>query len=653
MAVSKMSFISMIGPMKNINKLVNICGEMGVFQPDNVFSFYSNTENFKPIAEENPYAGPLQNLKNAVYSCGGVLEKVDIKGFNVNQSKIERYVSYISENIENMVDEKRALYGKIENYKSEIEQLKHFYGLNKKLKDIMSCSYIKPKFGRIPLSSYEGYQDLFKKSEKKGIELVFFPFEKDNDYQWGLYFADTPNEQEIDRLFASIYFEEIKLEPHDATPFEACNNLRNLQKDIYKKIESIDKNIENFLNANKEQCYKFYTKLKELSTYFEIKSYAAQYNESFILVGWVPKDDLKKFTESIGSIKGIEYSTEEGSKVLNHTPPVKLKNPKIFKPFEFLVDTYGLPSYNELDPTVFVAITYNILFGIMFADLGQGLMVSLVGYLMWKLKKNRLGKIMISCGFFSAIFGTIFGSVFGFEHVLDPFYKNVFGLPHKPIEVMESSSINYIIYSAVGVGIFLMVVSMLFGIYAFIKKKQYGEALFSPNGLMGLIFYCSMVFMLLDMVMLHTGVVNGLYITALLVIPLVCMMFEEILIKLVNKDPNWLPEKWGDYIAQSFFELFEVMLSYVSNTMSFLRVGAFVLVHAGMMMVVFTMAEMAGDAGGITYWVIVVVGNIIISGLEALLAGIQVMRLEFYEMFSKFFEGQGKVFTPITVSDNN
>ena len=65
------------------------------------------------------------------------------------------------------------------------------------------------------------------------------------------------------------------------------------------------------------------------------------------------------------------------------------------------------------------------------------------------------------------------------------------------------------------------------------------------------------------------------------------------------------------------------------------------------------MAEMAGGAGGVTYWVIVVVGNIIISGLEALLAGIQVMRLEFYEMFSKFFEGQGKVFTPITVSDNN
>ena len=649
MAVSKMSFISMIGSMKNIDKLINICGEMGVFQPDNVFSFYSNTEHFRPIAEENPYLGPLQNLKNAVYSCGGELHKVDIKGFTASQSKIERYVRHISENIEKMVDEKRALYGEIEKYRAEVEKLKHFYGLNKNIKEVMSCTYIKPKFGKIPLSSYDGYQDLVIKSEKKGIELMFFPFEKDNDYQWGIYFADSPNEQEIDRLFASIYFEEIKLEPHDATPFEACKNLQDLEKDKYKKIEVIDKSIKSFLNANKEQNYKFYTKLKELGTYFEIKSYAAQYNDSFILVGWVPKDDLQRFKDAIGTVSGIEWSTEEGKKILKHKPPVKLKNPKIFKPFEFFVDVYGLPSYDEVDPTAFVAITYNILFGIMFADLGQGLMVSFVGYLMWKLKKNRLGKIMVSCGVFSAIFGTLFGSVFGFEHLLDPFYKNVFGLAHKPIEVMDSSSINYIIYSAVGIGISLMIVSMFFGVYASMRRKQYGEVLFSPNGLMGLVFYSSIVFVLLDMLIFNTGIVNSLYMILFVILPLVCLMFSELLIKLVNKDPNWLPKSWGDYIAQSFFELFEVMLSYVANTMSFLRVGAFVLVHAGMMMVVFTMAEMFGGA----YWPIVIIGNIVISVLEALLAGIQVLRLEFYEMFSKFFEGQGRVFTPVTVSENN
>ena len=101
-------------------------------------------------------------------------------------------------------------------------------------------------------------------------------------------------------------------------------------------------------------------------------------------------------------------------------------------------------------------------------------------------------------------------------------------------------------------------------------------------------------------------------------------------------------------MPQSFFELFEVVLSYVTNTMSFLRVGAFVLVHAGMMMVVFTIADMLPGSG---YIIAVVIGNIVVTALEALVAGIQVVRLEFYEMFSKFFEGQGRPFTPVTAEE--
>ena len=83
----------------------------------------------------------------------------------------------------------------------------------------------------------------------------------------------------------------------------------------------------------------------------------------------------------------------------------------------------------------------------------------------------------------------------------------------------------------------------------------------------------------------------------------------------------------------------------MSNTMSFLRVGAFVLVHAGMMMVVFTLANMSS---GIGYVLVVILGNIFVMALEALLAGIQVLRLEFYEMFSRFFDGNGRPFHPVS-----
>ena len=130
-----------------------------------------------------------------------------------------------------------------------------------------------------------------------------------------------------------------------------------------------------------------------------------------------------------------------------------------------------------------------------------------------------------------------------------------------------------------------------------------------------------------------------------MIFPLLLMFFQEILSEILEGRKDWQPASWGEFITQNFFEVFEYLLSYMSNTMSFLRVGAFVLVHAGMMMVVFTLAEMSS---GIGYVLILILGNIFVMALEALLAGIQVLRLEFYEMFSRFFDGNGRPFHPVS-----
>ena len=139
---------------------------------------------------------------------------------------------------------------------------------------------------------------------------------------------------------------------------------------------------------------------------------------------------------------------------------------------------------------------------------------------------------------------------------------------------------------------------------------------------------------------------NTAYILLLIVLPLILMFLREPLGKLVARDPDWKPEdSIGDFILQNFFELFETLLSYLSNTMSFLRVGAFVLVHAGMMMAVFALADLFGPFG---YTVTVVIGNGLVMVMEATLVAIQVMRLEFYEMFSRYYIGDGQVFTPLS-----
>jgi V/A-type H+-transporting ATPase subunit I len=305
-----------------------------------------------------------------------------------------------------------------------------------------------------------------------------------------------------------------------------------------------------------------------------------------------------------------------------------------------------MPSYNEIDPTTFVAITYVILFGMMFGDFGQGLCVSIIGYLMWKFKRMALGKALIPCGISAAFFGLVFGSVFGFEEALNPLYKMLFNLDERPISVMNPATTNMVIISAVVIGVTLVLVAMLINIYSSLKRKHYGNALFGPNGVAGFVFYGSLVVGFGGQVAFGWHLVNTAYILCCFILPLVIIIFREVLGGLMEHSPDWKPESWGGYIVQQCFELFEVLLSYASNTISFLRVGAFVLVHAGMMMVVFTLANMASGA---PYVIIIVFGNIFVMGLEGLLVGIQTLRLEFYEMFSRFFDGEGRPYNPVTV----
>lgn len=646
-----MSFVSMIGSVKRLDELVNICGESDIFQPDNVSNFYSNMEQFSIVSEENPYSSPLAKLKNAIYACGAKIEDVDVSKFHISRSRIDKYVNYFSEKIESLVDKKREIHSRIAGIKEEMSKLEHFFDLDKTIEEIVSCEYIRARFGKIPLENYAKFDEIAEENQKRGIDLLFFDFDTDNEYKWGVYFANKENLEEVDRIFSGMRFKEIEMIPYNKAPSLQTIELKRECNALYRETENIEREISEFWISQKDKCMQFYKKIQKLCTYFEMKSYAARYGNSFILVGWIPKDKVNSFKERISSVKSVEYSFDEGSNLLSNSPPVKLKNNKFFSPFEFFVSMYGVPGYNELDPTPFVAITYTILFGIMFADLGQGLLVSLVGWFMWKWKRMALGRALIPCGISSAIFGTLFGSVFGFEHALDPFYKSVFGLHEKPIEVMDPSSSDIIIYSAVAIGIILLIISMALGVYSKFHRKDFGEAIFGANGICGLVFYTSMVFAILDMIMFNTGIVNGLYVSILLVLPLVLIMFKEVIIKLIEKRNDWKPESWADYISQNFFELFEVVLSYVTNTMSFLRVGAFVLVHAGMMLVVFTIAQMF--SGGIGYVIAIVLGNIIVAVLEALLSGIQVLRLEFYEMFSKFFDGQGRPYTPVTATESN
>ena len=127
------------------------------------------------------------------------------------------------------------------------------------------------------------------------------------------------------------------------------------------------------------------------------------------------------------------------------------------------------------------------------------------------------------------------------------------------------------------------------------------------------------------------------------VIPLLLMFFKEPLAHIIEKKPDILPDSKVMFFVESFFELFEVLLSYLTNTISFLRVGAFALSHVAMMGVVMLLGKAESADPNI---LIIVLGNVFVAGMEGLIVGIQVLRLEYYEMFSRFYKGTGKEFKP-------
>lgn len=644
MAVQKIKVASIIGRMIDLDRVTAVCGKSGSFHPDNSLSFYSDTSGFSPLNEENPYSAPLQKLTDAVNGSRKklvLLDESQMENVQYSREELDAYVRRLATSLNDLQTERTQAQQEVERFTREIEQVSHFVGMDLNLDEIHDCKYIKVRFGSLPKEGYEKLQ-----SYNQNPYVIFFPCTSDEQHYWGVYFAPIDVVSEVDRIFSSLYFERTSFTELKGTPESGVEELRGLRDKEIARIQRVDRQIDALWKQEEEECQKVFSFLTEKSVYFGIRRYAARYNDNFILTGWVPADREPDLRRALGQLESVEYTFENAEEEMSHSPPVALKNKKIFKPFEFFVDMYGLPSYDEVDPTPFVAITYVLLFGIMFGDLGQGICVSIVGWLMWKFKRMKLGKALIPCGISSAIFGTVFGSVFGFEHALDPFYRNVFGLDEKPIEVMEPNTTNLIIYSAVGIGMLLVVVAILINIYSCLRRRHWENALFGPNGLAGLVFYVSLVVGFGGQLIFGWQIVNTAYVLGLIVLPIVVIFFREVLGGLLERRSDWKPESWGNFLMQNFFEVFEYLLSYATNTMSFLRVGAFVLVHAGMMLVVFTLAEMTS---GIGYILIAVVGNVFVMGLEGLLVGIQVLRLEFYEMFSRFFDGDGRPFHPVVV----
>ena len=628
MAIAKMKLVEIEFPEDQSDVILSKLVDSEDFHPEPASKFADSVRGLTVLNRPNPYADLLARMDEAKSNLGLTLD--DAKSQMLDIAQADALFCDVVDQANKIDKLQKDLQQMINENNEAIPQLKNMQDDHLNLDQLFTSHYLQIRYGYMPtmnLDKLKYYDDQV---------FLFKPFFKDGKYCYCLYMTTETHAPEVDNIFSSLYFERIHIPSFvHGTPKEAIGQLEEENDAAKKNIEKYESRKQKLFADNKADLSTIYATCKENAETSEAQKYVVVFGKQAAIYGFCEDKyakKLKKEFEVRDDVK-VEIKPPMGDSRL--TPPTKLKENWFSKPFGMFVEMYGVPAYTDMDPTNFVAISYCILFGIMFGDVGQGAVLILVGFLAWKLKKLRLGLVGTRIGVFSIIFGCLFGSVFGSEEILTPFF-----MP------MKSTNTMPLLLAAIGIGVLLIIISMSFNVYINAKKKNWGEFLFSQNGVAGLAFYICVILLAIN-ALGKLGLPLGTpYILVGIVLPILLIFLKEPLNRKMQ-GYKMFPEGFGSFFTEGFFELFDVVLTFITNTMSFLRVGGFVLSHAGMMLVVYTLAEMIGGVG---YWITLVLGNAFVMCLEGMIVGIQVLRLEFYEMFSRYYEGNGKPF--ISMKEN-
>lgn len=630
--ISKMKFINIIGPRSEFDRIISDSIMDSAIEFENPLSVLKNTEGFAMDVTPNPYEDTLKHFIDVLQYSKIDYKKIKRKSGGIGHEEIERFINDFDGQLKEIRNKIDTLKAALQHCTDIINVLTPVTETDLHFEELGKLNYLKYRIGKLPLSSYKKLGTYLK-----DLPSYFYMLTSDKDYVWGIYFVSDSFAERVDRIFSTMYFEPLILDGDECgTPAQITADLTAKKQSLAAELTAARTRLKSTIDVHKSDLIKAYSELKYYCDMYTIRHYASVSQSSFCLTGWIDADEIPDLKNKIEKDSATVLIVEDPETVKHITPPTKLKNLRIFKPFEEFVKMYGVPNYNEIDPTPFLAIVYTLLFGIMFGDVGHGFCLLIAGALMVCMKKGGfLSKLLIPIGISSMIFGAVYGSVFGFEdeHAL------IRPLWYTPFEGSENM-MNTLIYSVV-LGVVIILICMIFNVINGIRQKNWQKVLFSQNGAAGMLFYALVLFCAISMLM---GSENPL-IAALIMIPvsLLLILLQEPLGKLCGKQKNWKPADTGGFLVEAVFELLEIVLSFVTNTVSFLRVGAFALNHAGMMSVV-VMFMLKLNAGGSV--AVAVFGNLLVIGLEGLIVGIQVLRLGFYEMFSRFYDGNGREFKP-------
>ncbi|MCL2810078.1 MAG: V-type ATP synthase subunit I [Treponema sp.] len=655
----KMKFIELTVFKKDMDSVIEYLGKKAMVQFPESEGLIENheTARIKEIIHRLSDAAEYIDTYHSNNELNDNVDEVSVPAMDT-----EKLTNTICTGIENLKNREITAIHERQHIRETINEAKAFSKMNVSFSDFEHLSYLTLRIGRL---DQKGVNEL---KEALGNRSVIIPLNTDNLI---LAACSKKGRFALDTQLKKVFFEPVNI--HDnfrGVPAEMMKSMKEQVKNLELDIEKIKNEREQLNKTYSKEINKLFLSWKMALTIEEIKARFTATESLYHFSGWTPSDTVpslaRDLSEKTGGRVAIHvYSPNEVASVKANKEkvPVAMKHNSFVKGFESIVFSYGAPLYGTIDPTPLVAFFFTIMFGIMFGDVGQGFVLFLAGVIIGKFKKKyvKLSKFsipLISVGIASMIMGLLAGAVFTNEKLLiGPTRIITSAITGNPMDRIlhilplagEGGSITKLLYFfgfTIAIGVIINSLGLIINIFNRCILKKYQAAFFSKTGLAGLLLFWYALFIIIKILF---GGKFEMYDFAGIFIPVFFIFFGPIIWRIISGERPVLEAGFLTFVMEGFVEIMETFSTYFSNTISFLRIGAFALAHAVFSFIIFYFTEQlahSGPGGTISAVLIMIIGNVIIIVLEGLIVAIQVIRLQYYEFFNKFLIETGVEFAP-------
>jgi V/A-type H+-transporting ATPase subunit I len=480
----------------------------------------------------------------------------------------------------------------------------------------------------------------------EGIPSTVVPFNREGKSIDIVAIVLKRDRQALGSALEGAGFKEIEVPEHlKRMPSDVTVKIDEEIAEVERKLDEVSAGLADSTKKTLPSLLGLLRKVEAAILLTRIKHYCRLTDKTCVFSGWVPEDRADELAARIreraqGRVV-VEIADAESIRKVREGKvevPVLLKNPALLRPFQMLVSGYGLPSYNTLDPTLFVAVTFLLMFGMMFGDIGHGAILIAAGLILAfkSLRFGEIGRLVAACGMSSVLFGVLYGSLFGVENLISPVWV-------RPLD-----GISELFKFSIGFGIVVVSMGIVLNVINSVRTHSFVENFFDKSGPLVGIVYWSGIGIAVTFMMSSGRLPSPLIFFGLFIVPLGLFFMQGPIMRLLGKRRKAFPDGVGNYIMEGLVGILEILMGYLANTVSFIRVAAFGLAHAGLFVAVFSLAELvaAKPGGTLASWVVLILGNAVIILLEGLVVTIQALRLEYYEFFSKFFRPSTAEYKP-------